>query len=119
MADLISRIFSTFNEQFLNPIGDNLWLTLEPAWRVCVIVALFTFIFGLLSSKKALTGTGAGALIFLLVVGFVVFQFGEETISTITSLADPAAVESSYSGGATTTTDSGAAVTSADALASV
>ena len=88
MADVINRIFSSLQDQFVGPLGDNLMQFVGPVWFVAFIIAVLALVFGFGSPQR---GLKIGVLAALAIFGFVWFGFGSDIVQAITGNASLAA----------------------------
>lgn len=89
MADVINQIFGSIQSQFIDPIGSGLWAIIGPVWVVAFVVALLALIF----SSGPRRGAAAGALAFVLVFGWVFFNYGDRVVGAVTGNAQQQALE--------------------------
>ncbi len=81
MGSVINNIFQSVQSQFVDPIGNGLWLIIGPVWAVAFAIALLSLIFGFGSMQR---GAKIGIVAGLALFGYVLFGFGGDVVSGIT-----------------------------------
>lgn len=106
MADVINQIFASIQTQFIDPIGGNLAGIVGPVWFIALVIAVLSLVFGFGGMQR---GMKIGALVGLVLFGYVWFGYGDELIGAITGNAAVPGADAAASAPAASPADAGAA----------